>query len=429
MGYSVAEILKASGKDVKKVQVINDRGIHICKSMVAWQDFGNNESPQSSGIKGDHFVGKYYIKFDVEYKKEVVALINNGMSKENAEKKSNIFIKAQEMLLKWEAKDKEVIKLWKIMNGWVYEGFEKTYSRIGVDFDKNYYESDTYLLGKEMIKAGLKDNIFFEKSDGSVWIDLTDEGLDEKILLRSDGTSVYMTQDIGTAIKRHDDFNFSHMVYTVANEQDYHFKVLFKILEKLGYFWAKVVDADDLMSEMVNEAKEISQDLGKTQDFSNSKANDLYETVGLGALKYFMLKIDPKKRMLFDPKESIDFNGNTGPFIQYTYARICSLIRKSNADLISTKEIMISQKEKYLIKILLDFPKNIQDAANIYSPAILANYVFEIVKEFNSYYQSTPILNADSDDIIAFRINLSKKISEVIKKSMNLLGINVPEKM
>ena len=269
------------------------------------------------------------------------------MSKENAEKKSNIFIKAQEMLLKWEAKDKEVIKLWKIMNGWVYEGFEKTYSRIGVDFDKNYYESDTYLLGKEMIKAGLKDNIFFEKSDGSVWIDLTDEGLDEKILLRSDGTSVYMTQDIGTAIKRHDDFNFSHMVYTVANEQDYHFKVLFKILEKLGYFWAKdcfhlsygmvdlpsgkmksregtVVDADDLMSEMVNEAKEISQDLGKTQDFSNSKANDLYETVGLGALKYFMLKIDPKKRMLFDPKESIDFNGNTGPFIQYTYARTVS---------------------------------------------------------------------------------------------------------
>jgi len=452
LGYSVAEILKASGKDVKKVQVINDRGIHICKSMVAWQDFGNNESPQSSGIKGDHFVGKYYIKFDVEYKKEVVALINNGMSKENAEKKSNIFIKAQEMLLKWEAKDKEVIKLWKIMNGWVYEGFEKTYSRIGVDFDKNYYESDTYLLGKEMIKAGLKDNIFFEKSDGSVWIDLTDEGLDEKILLRSDGTSVYMTQDIGTAIKRHDDFNFSHMVYTVANEQDYHFKVLFKILEKLGYSWAKdcfhlsygmvdlpsgkmksregtVVDADDLMSEMVNEAKEISQDLGKTQDFSNSKANDLYETVGLGALKYFMLKIDPKKRMLFDPKESIDFNGNTGPFIQYTYARICSLIRKSNADLISTKDIMISQKEKDLIKILLDFPKNIQDAANIYSPAILANYIFEIVKEFNSYYQSTPILNADSDEIIAFRINLSKKISEVIKKSMNLLGINVPEKM
>ena len=452
LGYSVAKILKASGRDVKKVQVINDRGIHICKSMVAWQDFGNNESPESSGIKGDHLVGKYYVKFDVEYKKEVAALIASGASKDDAEKKSNIFKRAQEMLLKWEAKDEEVIKLWTMMNGWVYKGFETTYSRLGVDFDKNYYESNTYLLGKEIVETGLKNNIFFKKDDGSVWIDLTDEGLDEKIVLRSDGTAVYITQDIGTAVLRHKDFDFSHMVYTVANEQDYHFKVLFKILEKLGYNWAKdcyhlsygmvdlpsgkmksregnVVDADDLMSEMVNEAKIISQELGKIQDLSLSQANNLYETVGLGALKYFMLKVDPKKRMLFDPKESIDFNGNTGPFIQYTYARISSLVRKNKTDLILSNDILISNKEKELIKILLEFPKNIQDAANLYSPAILANYIYEIVKEFNSYYQSTTILNAESDSIISFRISLSKKIAEVIKKSMDLLGINVPEKM
>ena len=452
LGYSVAKILKASGRDVKKVQVINDRGIHICKSMVAWQDFGNNESPESSGIKGDHLVGKYYVKFDVEYKKEVAALIASGASKDDAEKKSNIFKRAQEMLLKWEAKDEEVIKLWTMMNGWVYKGFEKTYSRLGVDFDKNYYESNTYLLGKEIVETGLKNNVFFKKDDGSVWIDLTEEGLDEKIVLRSDGTAVYITQDIGTAVLRHKDFDFSHMVYTVANEQDYHFKVLFKILEKLGYNWAKdcyhlsygmvdlpsgkmksregnVVDADDLMSEMVNEAKIISQDLGKIQDLSLSQANNLYETVGLGALKYFMLKVDPKKRMLFDPKESIDFNGNTGPFIQYTYARISSLVRKNKTDLILSNDILISNKEKELIKILLEFPKTIQDAANLYSPAILANYIYEIVKEFNSYYQSTTILNAESDSIISFRISLSKKIAEVIKKSMDLLGINVPEKM
>jgi arginyl-tRNA synthetase len=420
--------------------------------MVAWQDFGNNESPESSGIKGDHLVGKYYVKFDVEYKKEVAALIASGASKDDAEKKSNIFKRAQEMLLKWEAKDEEVIKLWTMMNGWVYKGFEKTYLRLGVDFDKNYYESNTYLLGKEIVETGLKNNVFFKKDDGSVWIDLTEEGLDEKIVLRSDGTAVYITQDIGTAVLRHKDFDFSHMVYTVANEQDYHFKVLFKILEKLGYNWAKdcyhlsygmvdlpsgkmksregnVVDADDLMSEMVNEAKIISQDLGKIQDLSLSQANNLYETVGLGALKYFMLKVDPKKRMLFDPKESIDFNGNTGPFIQYTYARISSLVRKNKTDLILSNDILISNKEKELIKILLEFPKNIQDAANLYSPAILANYIYEIVKEFNSYYQSTTILNAESDSIISFRISLSKKIAEVIKKSMDLLGINVPEKM
>ena len=379
-------------------------------------------------------------------------VIHYNKSKDDAEKKSNIFKRAQEMLLKWEAKDEEVIKLWTMMNGWVYKGFEKTYSRLGVDFDKNYYESNTYLLGKEIVETGLKNNVFFKKDDGSVWIDLTEEGLDEKIVLRSDGTAVYITQDIGTAVLRHKDFDFSHMVYTVANEQDYHFKVLFKILEKLGYNWAKdcyhlsygmvdlpsgkmksregnVVDADDLMSEMVNEAKIISQDLGKIQDLSLSQANNLYETVGLGALKYFMLKVDPKKRMLFDPKESIDFNGNTGPFIQYTYARISSLVRKNKTDLILSNDILISNKEKGLIKILLEFPKTIQDAANLYSPAILANYIYEIVKEFNSYYQSTTILNAESDSIISFRISLSKKIAEVIKKSMDLLGINVPEKM
>ena len=452
LGYSVAEILKASGKNVKKVQIINDRGIHICKSMIAWQEFGNGETPVSSGIKGDHLVGKYYVEFDKHYKKEITELIASGMEKEQAEKEAPIFKKAQEMLLKWEANDVEVRALWEKMNAWVYEGFATTYSRLGVDFDKNYYESDTYLLGKKVVDIGLEKGVFYKKEDGSVWIDLSNEGLDEKIILRSDGTAVYMTQDIGTAIQRHEDFNFSHMAYTVANEQDYHFKVLFLILDKLGYDWAKncyhlsygmvdlptgrmksregtVVDADDFIQEMVDTAKGIAKELGKLEGFSEKEANDLYEIVGLGALKYFMLKVDPKKRMLFNPEESVDFNGNTGPFIQYTYARIQSLKRKYPAQVIMPKSIEITDKEQEIIKHLTAFPDLIQEAAIHYSPALLANYTYDLVKDFNNYYQSTAILTAESDELINFRLGLSLKVGEVIKTAMNLLGAKVPNRM
>ena len=452
LGFSLAEILKASGKNVQKVQIINDRGIHICKSMVAWQEFGNNETPETNNFKGDHLVGKYYVQFDKEYKSEIAEMIKNGTSKKEAEKLSPIFIKAQDMLLKWEAKDPDVIALWKKMNSWVYNGFAQTHKRLGVNFDKNYFESETYLLGKEVVKSGLDSGVFFKKPDGSVWIDLSDEGLDEKIILRSDGTSVYMTQDIGTAIKRHEDFNFSHMTYTVGNEQDYHFKVLFLILEKLGYSWSKncfhlsygmvdlpsgkmksregtVVDADDIMEQMYQNAKNIAADLGKLDQLSENEAQELYETVGMGALKYFMLKVDPKKRMLFDPKESIDFNGNTGPFIQYAYARINSILRKNKSIITIEKNVEISDKEKELIKLILEFPKLIQESANSYSPALVANYIFEIVKEFNSYYQSTSILNAESESLISFRVTLSKKIAEIIKSGMLLLGIKVPQRM
>ena len=452
LGYSVAEILKASGKNVKKVQIINDRGIHICKSMIAWQEFGNGETPVSSGIKGDHLVGKYYVEFDKHYKKEITELIASGMEKEQAEKEAPIFKKAQEMLLKWEANDVEVRALWEKMNAWVYEGFATTYSRLGVDFDKNYYESDTYLLGKKVVDIGLEKGVFYKKEDGSVWIDLSNEGLDEKIILRSDGTAVYMTQDIGTAIQRHEDFNFSHMAYTVANEQDYHFKVLFLILDKLGYDWAKncyhlsygmvdlptgrmksregtVVDADDFIQEMVDTAKGIAKELGKLEGFSEKEANDLYEIVGLGALKYFMLKVDPKKRMLFNPEESVDFNGNTGPFIQYTYARIQSLKRKYSAQVIMPKSIDITDKEQEIIKHLTAFPALIQEAAIHYSPALLANYTYDLVKDFNNYYQSTAILTAESDELINFRLGLSLKVGEVIKTAMNLLGVKVPNRM
>ncbi len=452
LGYSVAEILKASGKNVKKVQIINDRGIHICKSMIAWQEFGNGETPVSSGIKGDHLVGKYYVEFDKHYKKEISELIASGMKKEQAEKEAPIFKKAQEMLVKWEAKDVEVRALWEKMNAWVYEGFATTYSRLGVDFDKNYYESDTYLLGKKVVDIGLEKGVFYKKEDGSVWIDLSNEGLDEKIILRSDGTAVYMTQDIGTAIQRHEDFNFSHMAYTVANEQDYHFKVLFLILDKLGYDWAKncyhlsygmvdlptgrmksregtVVDADDFIQEMVDTAKAIAKELGKLEGFSEKEANDLYEIVGLGALKYFMLKVDPKKRMLFNPEESVDFNGNTGPFIQYTYARIQSLKRKYPAQVVMPKSIEITDKEQEIIKHLTAFPALIQEAAINYSPALLANYTYDLVKDFNNYYQSTAILTAESDELINFRLGLSLKVGEVIKTAMNLLGAKVPNRM
>ncbi|MBL6874392.1 MAG: arginine--tRNA ligase [Flavobacteriales bacterium] len=452
LGFSLANILKASGKNVKKVQIINDRGIHICKSMIAWQEFGEDESPESSGLKGDHLVGKYYVMFDKQYKTEVAELIEQGIESKLAEEKAPILLKAKEMLLKWEAKDKEVIALWKKMNLWVYDGFEMTYKRLGVDFDKNYYESETYLLGKEVVKNGLDSGVFYKKEDGSVWIDLSSEGLDEKIILRSDGTAVYMTQDIGTAIKRHEDFNFSHMTYTVGNEQDYHFKVLFLILEKLGYSWAKscyhlsygmvdlpngkmksregtAVDADDLMEDMFQNAKSIAEELGKIDKSQNNETNELYETVGMGALKYFMLKVDPKKRMLFDPQESIDFNGNTGPFIQYTYARIQSILRKNNGDIKIDEDSNITDKERALIISLLEFPKTIQEAANSFSPALIANYVYEVVKDFNSYYQSTSILGADSPSIISFRVALSQQTAKVIKSSMSLLGISVPQRM
>ena len=452
LGFSLANILKASGKNVKKVQIINDRGIHICKSMIAWQEFGEDETPESSGLKGDHLVGKYYVMFDKQYKTEVAELIEQGIESKLAEEKAPILLKAKEMLLKWEAKDKEVIALWKKMNSWVYDGFETTYKRLGVDFDKNYYESETYLLGKEVVKNGLDSGVFYKKEDGSVWIDLSSEGLDEKIILRSDGTAVYMTQDIGTAIKRHEDFNFSHMTYTVGNEQDYHFKVLFLILEKLGYSWAKscyhlsygmvdlpsgkmksregtAVDADDLMEDMFQNAKSIAEELGKIDKSQNNETNELYETVGMGALKYFMLKVDPKKRMLFDPQESIDFNGNTGPFIQYTYARIQSILRKNNGDIKIDEDSNITDKERALIISLLEFPKTIQEAANSFSPALIANYAYEVVKDFNSYYQSTSILGADSSSIISFRVALSQQTAKVIKSSMSLLGINVPQRM
>ena len=452
LGFSLANILKASGKNVKKVQIFNDRGIHICKSMIAWQEFGEDETPESSGLKGDHLVGKYYVMFDKQYKTEVAELIEQGIESKLAEEKAPILLKAKEMLLKWEAKDKEVIALWKKMNSWVYDGFETTYKRLGVDFDKNYYESETYLLGKEVVKNGLDSGVFYKKEDGSVWIDLSSEGLDEKIILRSDGTAVYMTQDIGTAIKRHEDFNFSHMTYTVGNEQDYHFKVLFLILEKLGYSWAKscyhlsygmvdlpsgkmksregtAVDADDLMEDMFQNAKSIAEELGKIDKSQNNETNELYETVGMGALKYFMLKVDPKKRMLFDPQESIDFNGNTGPFIQYTYARIQSILRKNNGDIKIDEDSNITDKERALIISLLEFPKTIQEAANSFSPALIANYAYEVVKDFNSYYQSTSILGADSPSIISFRVALSQQTAKVIKSSMSLLGINVPQRM
>ncbi len=452
LGFSVSEILKASGKNVKKVQIINDRGIHICKSMIAWKIFGNGETPDSSGIKGDHLVGKYYVEFDKHYKKEVAELIESGMEKSQAEKESPLLKKAQEMLIKWESKDVEVRNLWQKMNGWVYEGFAKTYSRIGVDFDKNYYESETYLLGKKVVDIGLKQGVFYQKSDGSVWIDLSNEGLDEKIILRADGTAVYITQDLGTAIQRSEDFDFSHMAYTVANEQDYHFKVLFLILEKLGYSWAKhcyhlsygmvdlptgrmksregsVVDADDFIQEMVDTAQDIAETLGKLDGIADEDANELYETIGLGALKYFMLKVDPKKRMLFNPEESVDFNGNTGPFIQYAYARIQSLNRKYTKKIIMPKSIVLTNKEKLIIKQLIIFPNIIEESANSYNPALVANYVYDLVKSFNNYYQTTPIITADTNEIINFRLALSLKIGEVIKTSMGLLGVNVPDRM
>lgn len=453
LGYSVAEIIKASGKRVKKVQIINDRGIHICKSMLAWKLFGEGETPESTGIKGDHLVGKYYVRFDQEYKKEIAALLSEGKTEDEAKKEAPLLVEAQNMLRLWEAKDEEVIALWEMMNQWVYDGFDSTYTRMGVDFDKHYYESDTYLLGKKYIDSGLEKGIFYKKEDGSVWVDLTDEKLDHKLLLRGDGTSVYMTQDIGTAIQRYLDFYFNKMVYTVGNEQDYHFNVLFKILNRLGYSWAKdchhlsygmvdlpsgkmksregtVVDADDLMQEMVSTAKTISEDLGKLEGFTEDELASIYELIGMGALKYFILKVDPKKRMLFDPTESIDFNGHTGPFIQYTHARICSLKRRAeDLKMATSPESALHPKEKELLKVLLRYPEVIQEAAADYSPAVIANYTYDLVKEYNQFYQQVPIFGVDSEQDKAFRIGLSGLVGNTIASAMKLLGITVPERM
>ncbi|GEC77319.1 arginine--tRNA ligase [Flavobacterium aquatile] len=453
LGYSVAEIIKASGKKVYKTQIINDRGIHICKSMLAWQKFGNGQTPENSGLKGDKLVGNFYVEFDKVYKTEIAALMAEGKSEEEAKKQAPIIQEAQQMLLDWEAGKPEVIELWKTMNQWVYDGFAQTYKSLGVDFDSYYYESNTYLLGKEVVQFGLEKGIFEKDADGSVWIDLTPDGLDRKIVLRSDGTAVYMTQDIGTAIQRVKDFpDVGGMVYTVGNEQDYHFKVLFLILKKLGFEWAEnlyhlsygmvelpsgkmksregtVVDADDLMEEMTTTAKSISEELGKLDGYSDEEKANLYKTIGLGALKYFMLKVDPKKSMMFNPEESVDFAGNTGPFIQYTYARIQSILRKATFDTTQKVTIELHPKEKELIKQIELFPEIIQNAAHNHSPALVANYTYDLVKEFNSFYQNVSILGEENQDKKVFRVQLSKKVADTIKLAFGLLGIEVPERM
>ncbi|MFV8440626.1 arginine--tRNA ligase [Flavobacterium sp. LB2P44] len=454
LGYSVAEIIKASGKKVYKTQIINDRGIHICKSMLAWQKFGNGQTPESTGLKGDKLVGNYYVAFDKAYKEEIAQLRNAGKTEEEAKKQAPIILEAQEMLLKWEAGDAAVMSLWKTMNTWVYDGFATTYKNLGVDFDCFYYESNTYLLGKDVVQIGLDRGVFEKDPDGSVWIDLTEEGLDRKIVLRSDGTAVYMTQDIGTAIQRVKDYpDVGGMVYTVGNEQDYHFKVLFLILKKLGFDWSKnlfhlsygmvdlpsgkmksregtVVDADDLMQEMTDTAQKIAEDLGKLDAYSADEKANLYGTIGLGALKYYILKVDPKKRILFNPEESVDFAGNTGPFIQYTYARIQSIIRKANFDFSNKSKITtLHEKEKELVKQLELFPEVIQNAAQHHSPALLANFTYDLVREYNSFYQAVPILGEEDLEQKIFRVQLSKKVADTISASFKLLGISVPERM
>jgi arginyl-tRNA synthetase len=454
LGYSVSQVLKANGHEVIKANLVNDRGIHICKSMLAWQKFGNGETPASSGLKGDFFVGKYYVAFDKAYKKEIEELIAQGKTKEEAEKNAAVIIEAQDMLRKWEAGDAEVVNLWKTMNAWVYEGFAVTYKTLGVDFDKMYYESNTYLLGKEIIKEGLEKNVFYKKENGSVAIDLSAEGLDEKIVLRSDGTSVYITQDLGTAIERFKEFpQLSQLIYTVGNEQDYHFKVLFKILEKLGYAWAKecyhlsygmvelpegkmksregtVVDADELLAEMFDTATATTKELGKVDDFNEEEFKELNRSIGLGALKYFILKVDPKKKMLFDPKESIDFNGHTGPFIQYTHARIKSVLRKA-AFVFEKDEVNIEMSaiEKELVKFIYDFDAVVEEAGSAFNPALVANYIYEVTKLYNRFYHDCPILKEEDNNIKIFRLQLSKLCAQAIANAMYLLGIVVPEKM
>lgn len=459
LGWSVAEILKANGFAVRKVNLINDRGIHICKSMIAWQLFGDGETPELAGIKGDHLVGKYYVLFDKHYKKEVEEMVTGGIDKETAEKTAPILLKAQELLRKWEAKDKDTISLWEKMNGWVYKGFDETYYRMGVDFDKVYYESNTYLLGKDIVKDGLVKDVLYKREDGSVWCNLTNDGLDEKLLQRADGTSVYMTQDLGTAVLRHNDFESDKLLYVVGNEQNYHFNVLKIILQKLGYAWAEnifhlsygmvelpegkmksregtVVDADDLIEEMINTAQQQTMEHGKIDNFSSEEAEKLYYMLAMGALKYFILKVDPSKNMTFNPKDSIDFNGNTGPFIQYTHARIRSILRKAqeekdiNIDTLSLdSSLELNQKELEVVRLLYAFPNIVELSAQTFSPALIANYVYDLAKSFNAFYQDTTILKEENQDILRMRVALSAFVGNTIKSSMALLGIKVPERM
>lgn len=452
LGFSVAQILKEDGYEVIKTQIINDRGIHICKSMLAWKNSGRNDTPENTGIKGDKLVGNYYVEFDKTYKAEVENLKNQGLDEDIAKKHAPSITASQNMLLDWEKNDEDVRQLWELMNSWVYAGFAETYQRLGVNFDQVQYESDTYLLGKDLIQEGLNRNIFYRKDDGSVWVDLSDEGLDQKLLLRSDGTSVYMTQDLGTAVQRFKENNIQKLIYTVGNEQDYHFQVLFKILKKLGYQWADqlfhlsygmvelpegkmksregtVVDADDLMQEMYETAKQKAQELGKLDNLSETDREKLYETVGIGALKYFMLKVDPKKKMLFDPAKSVDFEGNTGPFIQYTYARIQSLLSKAENFENFSPDIHLNSYEKDLISALSNYREIVAKAAQTLSPALVANYVYDLVKTYNSFYQNNPVLNQADSSIKNFRLHLSELTGKVIRKSLELLGIGVVDRM
>jgi len=457
LGFSIAEIQKANGWKVVKTNIVNDRGIHICKSMLAWKLFGNGETPASSGLKGDHLVGKYYVVFDKTYKAEIKGLMDKGMGEEEAKKSAPLILEAQKMLLAWENNDAEVRKLWETMNGWVYEGFDKTYKQLGVDFDKIYYESETYLEGKSEVERGEASNAFYRREDGSVWADLTGDGLDEKLLLRADGTSVYMTQDIGTAKLRYNDYPISKMVYVVGNEQNYHFQVLSILLDKLGFEWGKslvhfsygmvelpegkmksregtVVDADDLMEEMIETARETSQELGKLDNCTPEEIEIIARMVGLGSLKYFILKVDPRKNMTFNPKESIDFNGNTGPFIQYTHARIKSVLRKAadqgiDFSSLTSTDFAISEKESYLIQLLAEFPAIVRQAGEEFSPALIANYIYELVKEYNQFYHDFTILKEEDQTVKQFRLVLSESIASTIKTGMRLLGINVPERM
>ncbi len=454
LGFSIAEILEASGKNVKKVNLVNDRGIHICKSMLAWQKHGNDETPETNGEKGDHLVGKYYVQFDKDYKVEIAELIANGKTEKEAKAEAPIIKEAQQMLRDWEAKEPQVYKLWETMNAWVYAGFDVTYKKLGVDFDKIYYESETYLLGKEVVNKGFSDGVLYQKEDGSIWADLEDKGLDQKLLLRSDGTSVYMTQDIGTAQLREIDYSPEKMLYVVGNEQNYHFEVLTLVLEKLGFDWASkihhisygmvelphgkmksregtVVDADELIDGIVADAKRLTSESGKIENLSDSEAEKLYYQVGMAALKFFILKVDPKRKMLFNPEESIDFNGNTGPFVQYAYARIQSIMRKAkDAEFGSWDNTLnINEKESSLLRIIYNYPSVVQAAANNYSPAIIASYAYDLAKEYNQFYHDNHIMNESDRDKAAFRLDLSKLSGDIIKSSMSLLGIEVPNQM
>lgn len=452
LGFSISNILKAAGNEVLRGQIINDRGIHICKSMLAWKKYGNGETPQTTGIKGDHLVGKYYVIFDQKYKEEIQSLISLGMDADEAKKKAPIHLEAQEMLKKWEDGDVEIKALWKEMNSWVYSGFEKTYQRLGVSFDLVQYESDTYLLGKDVIEEGLKKGILFKKEDGSVWADLTEEGLDQKLLLRGDGTSVYITQDLGTAVERFTRYHLNELIYTVGNEQDYHFQVLFLILKKLGYQWADklyhlsygmvdlpsgkmksregtVVDADELMEEMHQEAVKKTSELGKLEGYTENEKEQVNELIGLGALKYFILKVDPKKRILFDPNESIEFNGNTGPFIQYTYARTCSVLRKAAKQTLEIKDKVLNKAEQKLIILLSSYEELIEKSAADLNPALIANYIYDVSKEYNSFYQSNRILDAENESEQQLRLAITQWTGNVIRHGLSLLGIGAPERM